>query len=247
MFRLSLLYPSKPMPLFNLSEPLLRFKQKELDIQDLCGLLKVHWQIGQKTLLLNAYTRIDQVFLLWGLITGFIFLVAQFCPLSWHIQAVTWSILTCVGTAGMVYLTHFWVKVEKLHWVVYLWAGLMLLGIGITNLGIFLGIAQILLHLCPLWLSLSAVGYLAMGWGIGSRTFIICGIWHLLGIGFLPYVAEWQFLATGMVMASCLLLLAELQWDMRPPIESLVLTLEERQFNQQQYQLRQKNAKAYGI
>jgi hypothetical protein len=49
----------------------------------------------------------------------------------------------------------------------------------------------------------------------------------------------WQFLATGLVMAGSLLFLSEVQWDMRPPIEFNLLTLEQRQFNQEQHQLRQ--------
>ena len=40
-------------------------------------------------------------------------------------------------------------------------------------------------------------------------------------------------------MAMSLLIVAELQWDMRSPIDSDVLTPEQKLFNQQQYQLRQ--------
>jgi hypothetical protein len=225
--------------LFNLSEPLLRIKQKEVDIQDLCGLLRIHWQIHQKIIISNIYTRIDQVFLLWGIITAAIFLTAQFYPISWQFQAILWSILTLLGTGGMLYLTDFWVKVEKLRWIAWLWTGLMLLGLGITNFGIFSSIPLILINLCPLWLSLSAVGYIVMGLGMYSRTFIFIGIFHLLGIVLLPYLMGWQFLTTGLIMSSSLLLLAELQWDMRPPINSDVLTAEELNFNRRQHQLRQ--------
>ncbi len=225
--------------LFNLSEPLLRLKQKHLDVQDLCGLLKIHWRIGEKTLLSNIYTRIDQVFLLWGIITGAIFITAQFLPISWQFQSILWSSLTLIGTVGMIFLTDFWVKVEQLHWLVYLWTGLMLLGLGITNLAIFGIFPMMLMYLCHLWLGLSAIGYLVMGLGIYSRTFILIGIWHLLGISLLPLVMGWQFLATGLVMGGSLLLLAELQWDMRSPIESDILTHEDRNFNRKQQQLRQ--------
>ena len=225
--------------MFNLSVPLLSLKQKELDIQDLCGLLRIHWSIRQKTLLNNVYTRIDQVFILWGLITAAIFITAQFCPISWQFQAIFWSILTLIGTVGMVYLTNFWVKVEQLRWVAYLWTGLMLLGLVITNWGIFWSVPLILINLCPLWLGLSAVGYIIMGLGMSSRTFILMGTLHLLGIILLPYVMGWQFLITGLIMASCLLILAELQWDMRPPIQSNFLSVEEQNFNLRQHQLRQ--------
>ncbi len=225
--------------MFNLSVPLLSLKQKELDVQDLCGLLRIHWRIRQRTLLCNIYTRIDQVFILWGLITAAIFVTAQFCPISWQFQAIFWSILTLIGTVGMVYLTNFWVKVEQLRWVAYLWTGLMLLGLGITNWGIFWSVPLVLINLCPLWLGLSALGYIIMGLGMSSRTFIFIGILHLLGIMLLPYFMGWQFLMTGLIMASCLLILAELQWDMRPPIQSNFLSVEEQNFNRRQHQLRQ--------
>ena len=225
--------------MFNLSQPVLSLKQKELDIQDLCGLLRIHWRIRQRTLLNNIYTRIDQVFILWGLITAAIFITAQFCPISWQFQAIFWSILTLIGTVGMVYLTNFWVTVEQLRWVAYLWTGLMFLGLGITNWGIFWSVPVILINLCPLWLGLSALGYIIMGLGMSSRTFIFMGILHLLGIKLLPYVMGWQFLTTGLIMAICLLLLAEFQWDMRPPIQSSFLTVEEQDFNRRQHQLRQ--------
>jgi hypothetical protein len=224
--------------LFNTSEPIIRFKQKELDIQDICGLLKISGRIGGKTLFDRFYTRIDQVFLLWGIITGAIFITAHFFPISWHFQAILWSILTLVGSVTMAFLTHFWVKVEQLSWIVYLWIGLMLVGLAITDFGIFSGIGVILINLCPLWLGLTAMGYIVMGIGMSSRTFIISGLIHLLGIGLLPYLVQWQFLVTGLIMTVCLLLLAELQWDMRPPIESKVLTVEQLEFNRQQRQLR---------
>ena len=65
------------------------------------------------------------------------------------------------------------------------------------------------------------------------------GLIHLLGILVLPYVGAWQFLTTGGVMSFSLWLLAELQWDMRLPIEYALLTPEQKQFNQQQHQRRQ--------
>ena len=227
------------LTLFNLSVPILRIKQKEVDIQDLCGLLRIHWRVGSKTLIDNIYTRIDQVFIIWAVITAGIFFTAQFCPISWQLQAIVWSILTVMGTAGMICLTHFWVVVEQLRWVTRLWSGLMLLGLAITNVGIFGGVPIILMNLCPLWLVLSAVGYIVMGWGMYSRTFILMGFFHLLGMMILPHVLGWQFLTTGLIMAGSLLVLSELQWDMRPPIESRVLNSEQIEFNRIQHQLRQ--------
>lgn len=227
------------MAFVNTTAPLLRGKQEALDFQDRQGLLHIICKIGGKTLFSGFYTRIDQVFLLWGLITATIFITAQFLPFSWSVQAIFWSALTLVGTVGMVALTHFWVRVERLVWVLYQWAILMLGGVIITDLSIFLGWGEVLIRLCPLWLGLSALGYLGTGLGMRSRTFILAAFAHLLGIGILPYVGNWQFLTTGIVMGCSLLLLAEMQWDMRDPIEYDLLTPEQKQFNQEQHHLRQ--------
>ncbi|HEY9831106.1 MAG TPA: hypothetical protein V6D26_11050 [Stenomitos sp.] len=227
------------MTFFNPTEPILRNKQESLDYQDRQGLLRIHIEIGQKTLISAFYTRIDQVFILWGLISGVIFITAQFLPLSWVIQSVIWTVLTLMGTSLMVFLTHFWVKVERLQWVLYCWVSLMLAGLVVTDLSIFLGWGEVLMRLCPLWLGLSAVGYFCTGVGMRSRAFILAGLAHLCGIAVLPYTGSLQFLSTGIMMAISLLMFAEVQWDMRPPIEYNLLTLEQQQFNQKQYQLRQ--------
>lgn len=225
--------------MFNLSEPLLRRKQKDLDLQDLCGLLQINWSIGNKTLFCNVYTRIDQVFIVWAVITALIFITAQFCPISWQFQGILWSVVSIIGTGAMIHLSNFWVSVERLRWLIYLWASLMLIGVFITNIGIFCLIPSILMNLCPLWLGLSAIGYLVMGLGMKSKTFIISGVIHLLAINLLTYVTGWQFFVTGLIMSSCLFLLAELQWDMRPALDSDFLTPQQQEFNRQQRQLRQ--------
>lgn len=72
-----------------------------------------------------------------------------------------------------------------------------------------------------------------------SRAFILAGLVHLVGIAALPYAGGLQFLTTGIMMGVSLLMFAEVQWDMRPPIEYNLLTREQKQFNQEQYQLRQ--------
>jgi hypothetical protein len=227
------------MSFFNSAEPLLRRKQDALDVQDRIGLWHLRCKIGDRVLFSRSYTRIDQIFVLWGLITVTIFAIAQFSPINWMVQAYLWSGLTLIGIVGMGLLAWFWVTVERLCWVVYSWAGLMLIGVLLTDLSIFLGWWQLLQYLCPLWLGLSAIGYLLMGVGMRSRTFILTGILHLLGIGILPLVTSWQFLATGVVMACSLWFLAEVQWDMRPPIEFNFLTAEQQQFNREQQQIRQ--------
>ncbi|MGF1590180.1 MAG: hypothetical protein ACFCU7_13225 [Pleurocapsa sp.] len=228
------------MPLFNSAEPIIRRKQHALDFQDRQGLLKFKLQISNKTLFSNIYTRIDQVFVFWGLITTVIFFTAQFAPIDWITQAVFWSALTGVGTVGMTFLTHFWVKVERLRWVLYAWIILMLSGVAITDLGILWGWGTVLMHLCHLWLGLSAVGYFCTGWGLRSRAFAIAGLFHLFGILILPLCTGWQFLATGLIMSANLLMFAETQWDMRPPIDNYsLLTEKQREFNREQYLIRQ--------
>lgn len=228
------------MPLFNSTEPIIRRKQHALDFQDRQGLLTLKLQISNKTLFNSIYTRIDQVFVFWGLITAVIFFTAQFSPIDWITQATFWTVLTAIGTISMTVLTHFWVKVERLRWVLYAWIVLMLGGMAITDFGIYYGSGTILMHLCHLWLGLSAVGYFCTGWGLRSRAFIMAGLFHILGILILPLCIGWQFLATGLIMTANLLIFAETQWDMRPPIDNYsVLTEKQKEFNRQQYLIRQ--------
>lgn len=228
------------MDLFNSAEPIIRRKQHALDFQDRQGLLQLKLKISNKTLFHSLYTRIDQVFVVWGVITAVIFITAQFAPIDWITQATFWSVLTGIGTIAMTVLTHFWVKVERLRWMLYAWIALMLGGVIVTDLGIFLGWGRVLMHLCHLWLGLSAIGYFCTGLGLRSRAFIIAGMVHLVGILILPFCLGWQFLATGLVMSANLLMFAETQWDMRPPIDNYdLLTEEQKEFNRQQYLIRQ--------
>lgn len=228
------------MRLFNRTEPIIRRKQQALDYQDLEGLLRINLKISNQTLLSLFYTRIDQVFVLWGVISAVIFLTAQFTPMSWVTQAIFWSILTGLGIITMMVLAHFWVRVERLEWILYGWGFLMGLGVILTDCGIFLGLSQILLHLSHLWLGLSAVGYLCTGIGMKSRAFLISSLIHILGIGILPYVMGWQFLTTGLVLFINLIFLAETQWDMGCLTEEYaLLTVEQQHFNQEQHRIRQ--------
>ncbi len=227
------------MTYFNLTEPIFRPKQKELDYQDRQGLLELSVKVQRNTLLSGFYTRIDQVFVLWGLIAAVIFFTAQFTTMDWLTQAIFWSIMTLIGTVIMGFLTYFWVQVERLQWVLYTWALLMLGGVIVTDCAILYGWGQVLMNLCPMWLALSAVGYICTGVGLRSRAFIVSGIFHILGIAVLPYFLGWQFLATGLIMTLNLLVFAETQWDMRQPIAAYsLLTEEQLEFNKQQYLLR---------
>ena len=227
------------MTFFPDSSTVLRQKQEALDVQDLQGLLRLEWRIGNISLFSGFYTRIDQVLILWGLICTGIFTTAQFFPMSWYQQAIDWSILTVIATFAMVILTWFWARVEKLRWLVYSWVALMGSGVAITDMGILLGWGTVLMYLCHLWLGITAIGYLFTAWGLRSRAFMSMAAIHLGGIFLLNYCSEWQFLATGLIMGISLLILAQLQWDMRAPIDSDFLTPEQKLFNQQQHQLRQ--------
>jgi hypothetical protein len=221
-------------------KPIIRIKQADLDVQDLEGLLRIHWKIKNLTLYSGFYTRIDQVFLLWGIITSIIFFTAQFAPINWGTQTLFWSVLTLIGTLGTVQLAWYWVSVEQLRWVIYCWVALMLGGLVLTNVAI-LGTVWpfLLMYLCPLWLGLSGVGYLCTAWGLRSRTFLLGGVLHLLAIAVLPYLPQAQYLTTGIITAGVLFLLAELQWDMQSTSNYKLLTLEQQKFNQRQRQLRQ--------
>lgn len=226
---------------FNSAEPIFRRKQDALDVQDRLGAWQINLKLGRVQLFSTVYSPIDQVFLLWGLFTLVMFMVGQWLPLSWDTQAIVWSVLTAIGTVSMISLTLFWARVESLVWLIHSWAGLMGVGIVLTNLGIFWHWGFVLMNLCPMWLGLSALGYGLTSAGLRSRTFLGMALIHLASIGFLPTVAAWQFLVTGLVMGGSLLLLAQVQWDMRPPIEYVFLTEAQKAFNVQQHQIRQKS------
>ena len=57
-------------------------------------------------------------------------------------------------------------------------------------------------------------------------TLLPASFFHLSGILILPYTGGWSFLFTGAVMVFSLLVLAELQWEMRHPINYPALTPE---------------------
>jgi hypothetical protein len=200
------------MSFFNPKAPLLCRKQNVLELPDLPGVWRCHWQVGNITLFSTFYTQLDQACIVWGVISIIIFGTAQFLTLSWMTQAVWWSALSLIGTVGMVALTPSWLK-QELGWVIYSWIILMLLGVVITDLSIFLSWGEVLMNLCPLWLGLIALGYLCTGIGMRSRALMLTAIVHLLSIWILPYVGSWQFLATGVITGGSSLMLAELQWD----------------------------------
>ena len=225
------------MTAFSTTEPILRRKQHALDVQDLEGLLRVNLKIKDLELFSGFYTRIDQVFILWGTITAIIFSTAQFLTLNWTDQAMLWSVLTLIGAWGTCHLAWYWVSVERLRWVVYTWVGLMIGGVLLTDWGIFGGGWAMLPHLCRLWLGLSGIGYVVTAWGLGSRAFLASGLLHLSAIALLPYLLAWQFLFEGVITAGSLFVMAEVQWDMHTTNDRL-LTPAQKQFNQRQCELR---------
>jgi hypothetical protein len=211
---------------FNYSVPPLGRKQLNMDVQELEGLWQVQFPLGKERFYSKFYTGLDRACLLWSLLLIAMFGTAQFFPVSWMLQAGLWSLLGLVGTAAMVSMTYSWVKIERLTWVLYGWVILMLLGLVLTDFGIFLGGEKVLANLCPLWLGISPIGYLGTGFAVRSRALLAASLFHLSGILILPYIGGWSFLFTGAVMVFSLLVLAELQWDMRHPINYAALTPE---------------------
>jgi hypothetical protein len=61
-------------------------------------------------------------------------------------------------------------------------------------------------------------------WIRSAIALLAATLFHLSGILILPYTGGWSFLFTGAVMVFSLLVLAELQWDMRHPINYDALT-----------------------
>ncbi len=219
------------MTTFSPTQPVVRSKQAAMDVQDLEGLLHFTIQVKDQEPLYVFYTRIDQVFILWGVICTVIFSTAQFSTLGWTEQAIIWSILTLIGSWGTYGLAWYWVSVERKRWVVYAWIGLMIIGVIVTNWGIFGNGWSVLPYLSSLWLGLSAIGYLITGWGLRSRAFLLCGGLHLVALTLLPYVPTWQYLFSGFITAGSLFLLASFQWDMYFDSDSQILTEQQKQFN----------------
>lgn len=200
-------------------QPILKKKQLSLNESQLNSLKCIEFdvQLHLNIPLCGIYTCIDQAMAIWGIISAIIFTTAQFTAISWTDQAIIWSIVTLIGIWIMVVLNYSWTFREGISWLLYLWAGLMLVGIIITDLVIAYSWGVMLENLCDLWLILNVIGYGLTGLGMRSRAFLLSAIVHGLTIVILPLFIEWQFLVTGIVMASNLLIFAERQWDMLPP------------------------------
>jgi hypothetical protein len=187
-----------------------------LDIYPQQKVVYLYWGRGKHRFCLKVYTRVDLSCLLWAFLLIPIFVTPQFFSVSWTLLAGLWSGLSLVGLAAMVAISHDWVKVERVSWVLYCWVILILVGLLVTDLGIILIWSGVIAHLCSLWLGLSALGYWCTGLALHSRAIVAVGFVQLFAIGILPYVSSWQFLFTGSVMVLALILLAELRWDILP-------------------------------
>lgn len=225
------------MTFFNYSVPPLRRKQLNLEVQDLEGLWQVQFPLGKYRFYSRFYTCLDRACLMWSLLLIPMFGTAQFFPVSWMLQAGLWSALSLAGTVVMVSWTYCWVKKERLTWVLYGWVILMLLGLLLTDLGIFFGWGKVLANLCPLWLGMSGIGYLGTALALRSRALLAASLFHLLGILILPYTSGWSFLFTGGVMVFSLLVLAQWQWDMQHPINYAALTPKQQDLERQQHRI----------
>ena len=184
------------------------------------NLLGTYLKRWVKTFSAIRFSELDQAFVAWGLAALLIFSLAQFSTLGWSTQAVLDASLTGATVAGTSGLTWQIAKIAQLRWVVLLWAVLMSLGMGITAYGIFCGVSLILINLCPLWLGLCALGYLAMAIGMRSRCFTACSLVHGLAIAGLTCYSDWQFFISGLVMALTLFFFSVIPWDMREVADS---------------------------
>jgi len=214
------------MTFFNYSVPPLGRKQLNMDVQELEGLGQLQFPLGKDRFYSKFYTCLDRACLMWSLLLIPMFGTAQFFPVSWMLQAGLWSAIGLGGTAAMVTRTYSWVKIERLTWALYGWVILMLLGLVLTDLGIFLCGEKVLANLCPLWLGMSPIGYFGTGFAVRSRALLAGSLFHVSAILILPYIDGLSFLFTGAVMVFSLLVLAELQSDMRHPINYAALTPE---------------------
>ncbi|NEQ34240.1 MAG: hypothetical protein F6K04_25190 [Leptolyngbya sp. SIO4C5] len=196
----------------NYKEPIFQLKQPLHQPQDRQGVFHLRWG-GDRAFLETYYTRLDQALILWAWCVFVIFATAQFSPLDWYWQAIAWSSLSGLAIMVTNWLTWQWAQLKNLRWIIYYWSALMLLGVCLTDYGIFGGCPSILLNLCPLWLGLSALGYGVTAGGMRSRALALTSGLHLGAIAALPWFLGWQFLFTGSVIALSLVFLSVLQWD----------------------------------
>jgi hypothetical protein len=223
------------MTFFNPSEPMFRPKQHQLDVQDRCGLWDPSFRFGAFRFE-TIYTRVDQVFLIWGVLAAVIFATAQFAPFDWLLQAQVWSALTLAGAVLTFGLAGYWCRVERVLWLVWYWSGLLAVGLGFTAVAIAAPLSELLINLCPFWLLVCALGYLGTGVGLRSRAMLLAAGVHFAAA--VPIAASaLPYLWTGVVLAGTLFVFASTQWDMRLPIRYCLAEVD-LEFNARQRRLR---------
>jgi hypothetical protein len=97
--------------------------------------------------------------------------------------------------------------------VVYFWSLLMLVGMSLTDYGIFRPVGVLVANLCPGWLGLCALGYVLTSIGMQARALALMGLVHLAAIPLLFLFPAWQYCLTGVVLSGSLWILATWQWD----------------------------------
>ncbi|NJN32543.1 MAG: hypothetical protein HC824_20560 [Synechococcales cyanobacterium RM1_1_8] len=194
--------PHQPQPAWQLKQP-------DLPSDEQDGVI---YLFGRRASRLY-YTRLDQALILWAIAVAIIFLTARFHAFDWHQQAKVWSALSLSVLVASSLRAWPWALAKQLRWVVYCWIGITLLGLGLTDYGIYRSVIPILLNLSPLWLGLSALGYGITAWGMGSRALGGIALVHLGAIALLWLWPSYAFLITGAVISGCLFALAQFQWD----------------------------------
>lgn len=200
--------------------PILQWKHDDLAADEQDGVLYLGWELKGNPVLGKRfpriyYTTLDQALLQWAIAVAIIFLTAQFHAFDWHQQARAWSALSLLVLTVSSVRAWSWAVAKNVRWVVYCWAAITLLGLGLTDYGVYYSVIPILLNLCPLWLGLCAVGYGVTAIGMASRALLGVVVIHGLALGMLQFWPAWPFLITGGVISGCLLLLAQFEWDHR--------------------------------
>ncbi len=190
-----------------------QLKQRLVDPVDLHGVIKIQIGNPDNAFISTYLTRLDQALLTWSVATAAIFLVAQYTLLDWSTQAILWSVLSCIVIWLSGRLTWFWVTTRNQRWIFYSWSLLVIAGLGLTDYGILAGWGLILPHLCPLWLSISAFGYVITGLGIKAPALVLIGIIHVCTVPGLTFLPIHQFLLTGIIMSASLFFLATFHWE----------------------------------
>ena len=81
------------MYFFKPKQPILQKKKLSLESENLILMKCLTVKPLEKLNLCGLYTCVDQAMFVWGVLSGIIFISAQFLPVSWIDQAIFWSIV----------------------------------------------------------------------------------------------------------------------------------------------------------